>query len=230
MFVRFRKTTAGKLQVSLVEPSRSNGKVHHKHIAGLGSVPTPPSVEDRLTFWEHLHERIAKLGNRVRPEDHRKLFAAIHARIPMVMVAEQTAMQLAMEEASAEFWEDLGDMHRSGAEERKALAAIIAKQIAANEAGAANADEHAKNARDRIERLKRGEAVPASKPLTPKDVERIFRDAGFTTADLRHMDRMRSFFEAVGDVGFEAFLEEHFRLRGRAERSMQRAVMRRRRC
>jgi hypothetical protein len=37
MFVRFRQT-AQRLQASLVETRRIDGKVRHEHIAGLGSV------------------------------------------------------------------------------------------------------------------------------------------------------------------------------------------------
>jgi hypothetical protein len=43
MFVRFRQTDY-RLQVSLVETRRLDGKVRHEHIAGLGSVECPPSV------------------------------------------------------------------------------------------------------------------------------------------------------------------------------------------
>jgi hypothetical protein len=64
MFVRFRQNNS-RLQVSLVETSRIDGKVRHEHIASIGSVDVLPSVEDRLAFWQRLHERLAKLSNRV---------------------------------------------------------------------------------------------------------------------------------------------------------------------
>jgi hypothetical protein len=51
--------------VSLVETRRVDGKVRQEHIAGLGSIEVPPSVADRITFWQRLHERFAKLSNRV---------------------------------------------------------------------------------------------------------------------------------------------------------------------
>ena len=54
-----------RLQVSLVETRRTGGRVHHEHIASLGSVEILPSVFARLAFWQRLHERLAKLSNRI---------------------------------------------------------------------------------------------------------------------------------------------------------------------
>ena len=64
MFVRYRQTES-RLQVSLVETRRINGEVRHEHIASFGSVEVPLSVEDRLAFWQRLHDRLAKLSNRL---------------------------------------------------------------------------------------------------------------------------------------------------------------------
>jgi len=64
MFVRFRQTKH-HLQVSLVETRRIDGRVRQEHVASLGSVPAPPSLQDRLTFWQRLHERLSRLSNRV---------------------------------------------------------------------------------------------------------------------------------------------------------------------
>jgi hypothetical protein len=61
MFVRFRQTKT-RLQASLIETRRIGGKVRHEHIASLGSVPTLPSVADRIVFWQRLHERLANLA------------------------------------------------------------------------------------------------------------------------------------------------------------------------
>ena len=58
MFTRFRQTRH-RLQVSLVETRRLNGKVHHEHVASLGSVETPPSVPERISFWLKLHDPVA---------------------------------------------------------------------------------------------------------------------------------------------------------------------------
>src|SRR5499426_3010843 len=42
-----------------VETRRVGGKVRHEHVAGLGSIETPPSVDARLAFWVRLHQRLA---------------------------------------------------------------------------------------------------------------------------------------------------------------------------
>jgi hypothetical protein len=99
MFVRFRQP-AQRLQASLVETRRSNGKVRYEHIAGLGSIVTPSSVADRIAFWNRLHERLVKLSNRVDVDTEGKVLGAVHARIPMPTVDEQRAVQL--ENARAE--------------------------------------------------------------------------------------------------------------------------------
>jgi hypothetical protein len=41
MFVRFRET-GRRLQCSLIETRRANGKVQHEHIGSLGAVPISP--------------------------------------------------------------------------------------------------------------------------------------------------------------------------------------------
>jgi hypothetical protein len=47
MFVRYRRQSKTRLQLSLIETRRVASKVRHEHIAGLGSVEVPPSVEAR---------------------------------------------------------------------------------------------------------------------------------------------------------------------------------------
>jgi hypothetical protein len=64
MFVRFRGTKR-KLQASLVETRRVDGHVRHEHIAQLGSVEIPQTVAARSAFWKRLHERLARLSNRI---------------------------------------------------------------------------------------------------------------------------------------------------------------------
>jgi hypothetical protein len=70
--------TARRLQVSVVETRWSGGKVRHEHVASLGSVP---------------HERLARLANRIDAAAQAKILAAVHARVPMVTVDEQRALQ-----------------------------------------------------------------------------------------------------------------------------------------
>jgi hypothetical protein len=89
MFVRFRQYTDRLLQISIIETRRIDGKVRHELVARLGSVAVPPSVPDRLAFWQLLYERFAKLPNRVDAATQDKLLGQIHARIPMVIDDKQ---------------------------------------------------------------------------------------------------------------------------------------------
>jgi hypothetical protein len=126
MFVRFRQTPL-RLQLSLVETHRVDGKVRHEHIASLGAIAVPPTVADRVEFWRKLHERLARLANRV---DAGKVLGAVHARIPMVMPDEQRALQLENAKQDAGHWSSLHDMHAATVEEQKGLAAMAAGAIA----------------------------------------------------------------------------------------------------
>src|SRR5215208_4526979 len=98
MFVRFRQTKY-RLQVSLVETRRVGGKVRHEHVAGLGSVELPLSVEGRLAFWQRLHQRLGRLSNRIGASAQAKILGDVHTRIPMVTADEQRALQLENAEA-----------------------------------------------------------------------------------------------------------------------------------
>ena len=71
------------MKVSLVETRRTEGKVRHEHIAGLGSVVIPSDVPERIAFWRKLHERLARLANRIDSETQDKLLGQVHGRIPM---------------------------------------------------------------------------------------------------------------------------------------------------
>jgi len=121
-FARFRHTKR-RLQVSLVETRRDDGRVLHEHIASLGSVETPPSVDERMTFWARLHERLAKLSNRVDAATQAKLLGDIHARIPMVTLEEQRSLKLVNAEGHERFWTGLHGMHEAQHDAHKKLLA-----------------------------------------------------------------------------------------------------------
>src|ERR1700733_5312265 len=110
MFVRFRET-ATSLQATLIETHRVDGKVRHEHVASLGSIPWPAKTADRITFWQKLHERFAKLSNRLTDDQRAAVMGAIHARIPITAAEDQHAVQLDNAKAEASFWDSLAEMH-----------------------------------------------------------------------------------------------------------------------
>lgn len=222
MFVRFRPT-ARRLQVSLVETRRVEGKVRHEHIGALGSIETPQSVEGRIAFWQRLHERLAKLGNRVDPTTQGKVLGDVHARIPMVTLDQQRALQLERAEADERFWGGLRDMHQEQVEGHGQLVATADAAIAHGKAAAGAAAAKATAAKDRVERLKRGDDVPGGigKAFTREDFERICRENGI---DPEHCVRVNDICNALG---FETLMKVITTEKDRAERAAVRALHRR---
>jgi hypothetical protein len=47
-----------RIQVSLIDTRRVDGKVRQEHIASLGSVPPEMTPADRLAFWTQVHPRL----------------------------------------------------------------------------------------------------------------------------------------------------------------------------
>jgi hypothetical protein len=181
MFTRLRRIRH-RLQVSLVETRRVGGKVCHEHVAGLGPIEVPPSVDARLAFWRRLHQRLAMLSNRISADAQAKILGSVHARIAMVTTEEQRAVQLRNAEADERFWTSLRDMNRESVDGHKSHAALTERAIASWEAAAATAAENAAAARDRVARIRRGEDVPGGlgKPRQlAEDMERIMRQAGW---------------------------------------------------
>jgi hypothetical protein len=224
MFVRFRERLT-RLQVSVVETRRVEGKVRHEHVASLGSIEMPLSVADRIEFWRRLHERLMRLSNRIDGATQIKVLDAIHGRIPMVTPDEQRALQIENAEADAHLWGSLHELNQDHAEQHKGLAAKVERTIAAAQAAAADAATGKAEAQERVERLRKGENLPGGlgKPL---DMEHIMREAGMTTADIRHCETLAEFSKLVGEDGFEEFLQEHHKRMRRTERARDYAAMR----
>ena len=93
MLVRFRQKDDW-LQVRLVVTRRAAGRARQERVTNLGAITLPPSVADRLAFWRGLHERLAKLSNRIDTGTHAKILTSIHARVPIVTAAEQRTISL----------------------------------------------------------------------------------------------------------------------------------------
>jgi hypothetical protein len=166
MFVRFREK-GSRLQVSLIETHRDGGKVQHEHIASLGSIEIPQTIEARIAFWQRLHPRLAKLSNRVT--DQAKLLGEIHARIPMVTLDEMHAEKLANAETIERFWAALQDMNQAQVEDQKALIARAERAIASAQAAANNTAANAARAKgsSRAPQERRGRARARQAAHTP---------------------------------------------------------------
>jgi hypothetical protein len=186
MFVRFRRQ-GKRLQASLVETRRACGKVLTEHIGALGSVDAAVSVRERLTFWAALPARLARLGNRVGPEEHGKIYGALHARIPMVTPDEQRSIQEENAKDDERFWDTMRNLNASHIEGYKAHIALAETKIAEMEPEVAKAAARVEIARSRLEKLRRGETISGGlgKRLDT-DVVAILQAAGWMPSDFRH--------------------------------------------
>jgi hypothetical protein len=211
MFVRFRESTH-RIQVSLIETRRFGGKVHHEHIASLGSIAKKPSIADRIVFWQRLFDRLERLANRVDAEKQTKILGEVHAKVPMVVADEQQSLKIENAQADERLWSSLRDMHEGLAADHETLAADAERKIRENRAAAQNAARNADEARQRVERLKRGEDVPGGFS-PPPDFERLLRDAGLTGRDITHMRLMAALPQeavpAIARAAVKAMDREH---------------------
>src|SRR3954447_2218191 len=128
MFVRFR-ATARRLQASLVETHRRDGKVRHAHVASR-SVPLGLSRADRIAFWTALHPRLAKLDNRLDGTAKVAILTALHARIPMATPDEQQAERLTLAAEGAKQWDTLASVQTATLADKKSLLATIQREVA----------------------------------------------------------------------------------------------------
>ena len=225
MFVRFR-TRRRRLQASLITTHRIAGKVRHEHIAGLGSVDAGLAVADRVAFWQRLHERLAQLSNRLGATAQAKVLGEVHARIPMVTIEEIQTLQLENAEADERFWQGFAEMQTERAGGNDQLAATAQQVASEARTQAENAAKKADAAKDRVARLKRGEAVTGGlgKPIDP---ERLSREAGMTTADIKRARQTRAIADLGGEAAFEELLNETNKRHRAAETAARRTVLRR---
>lgn len=225
MFVRFR-TARSRLQVSLIETRRIEGKVRHEHVAGLGTIEMPLTVDGRIEFWRRLHERLGRLANRFDTAALGKVVDEVHARIPMVTAEEIRAHQLENTEAEEHFWQHLAEMQTELAASNDHLAASAQQTATEAKAQAEYASGNAAAARDRGERLKRGEAV-AGGLRKPMDMEQTMRAAGMTAASIRRALQTHMISELGGKAGFKELLDEMEKRKRAAENAAKRAVLKR---
>jgi hypothetical protein len=211
MFARFRKTKT-RLQISLVTPRRVAGKVTQEHVGSLGSIADPASAYDRLEFWQRLHERLARFGNKMAADDLGKVMAAVHARIPMVTPAEQRELKIKTAEEAARLAQSMHDMHAETVTGTKGLIARAAAQVTEGEAAMVDLAKDAAAANDRLARLRKGEDAPAkiSRPMTG---EEFMKAIGWTAADLRNAQVLQQLHEigATKDAIRAAISDRHQR-------------------
>jgi hypothetical protein len=225
MFVRFRERP-NRLQVSIVETKRLDGRVRREHIASLGSIKDPTSIADRLAFWRAANDRLAKLGNRIDPAMQGKVRGDIHARIPMVTPDEQRALQLENAEADEWFWSAMHVNNQSTVDDHKALVATAQGAIATGEAAAAKAADNLARAKDRVERIRRGEDVQGGLGK-PVDYEATLRKAGMTDKDIQHAKDLAEL--RLSDEELKKLVHEQVEAGDRAGRAMVRKLLRERR-
>jgi hypothetical protein len=143
-----------------------------------------------------------------------KLLGDIHARIPMVTPDEIQAAKIEAAEADERFWSRLHDGHTGQIEGHGRL-------IAKAEAKIADIKAQAEGAKDRVERLKRGEDVASG--LAKPDMEKMLRDAGWTTRDINHMRDFGEVCAAFGEGMFKTLVQEEVKA---AEKAGQREIRR----
>ena len=133
--------------------------------------------------------------------------------VPMVTADEQRALQLENAKADAQFWDRMADMHGGTATDHKGLAARAERTAAEGEVERAKAAEHAARAKERVQRIERGENVEGGLGKQQIDICAILREAGWTKADFK---RARLLNE-LGDGASEELLSEVMRRHKRGE-------------
>jgi hypothetical protein len=126
MFIKFRQS-GRRLNVSLVETRRRDGKVRNHHVAALGSIVTEPTVADRVAFWNRAGERLEALGNRLGPEAD-KIEAALYERSPIPTAEELRALQIENAHAEQRMFKTIVGIHGATAARHKAVATAATAQ------------------------------------------------------------------------------------------------------
>jgi len=138
MFVRFRLTSTGRLNVALAENKRVDGRVQQSHVAQLGSIHARlldvtqsnyipkwelHSLRARVAFWDLTNDRLGRLSNRLGP-DLKRIRIAVHRRVPWPMEPERNRLASLEADVEAKQWFGLYEMTKAEIER-------IDKQIAA---------------------------------------------------------------------------------------------------
>ncbi len=192
----------------------------------MGSIETPLSVSGRIVLWQRVNERLGKLSNRVVAAAQGKIRGDIHARIPMVTLDEQRALQLANAEADERFWSLMHDVNQEKVDGHKAVAVAAESSIATGQAEASKAAANAAVARDRAERIRRGEDVKGGLG-GPVDLETMLRKAGMSDEVIQHCKDMAEL--RLSHEELEKLVDEQLEAGDRAGRAIVRRWLRERR-
>lgn len=225
MFIRFRQNRT-RLQVSLLQATRSGGKVRNEHIASFGSIEVPQTVEARLVFWQRLHDRLAKLGNRLDAAAQAKLFGEIHVKIPIATLDEQRGLQLRNAEADEQLWTNVRGMAEDTQTGHRDIAELAERTIADSKRAITDADDKVQLARTRLERLKKGEAVTGGlgKPRTREDTIALM---GLTGREAQQFMEAAELCECFGSA---RIVSEILKSQERAKRATMSLLIRKKRA
>jgi hypothetical protein len=137
-----------------------------------------------VQFWAQFYPRLDRLANRLDSDSQAKIIAAVNGRVPIVTAEEVRAEQLEVAQAEAKFWGGLEVGHQELATGNEQVAAKASRTAAENRQAAESAGKRATQAKERVARLERGDAVAGS--ITKIDIDQLMRQLGITKADRRH--------------------------------------------
>jgi hypothetical protein len=129
---------------------------------------------------------MGRLGNRVSAEQQGKLLASIHERVPIVTPDDQQSVQLRNAESEETFWANMREMGEQQIAGYEKLIAGIQHRIANLKAANETAAGLAGSARERIEKIRRGESVEGGLGREI-DFERMLRQMGFSDKAISYM-------------------------------------------
>jgi hypothetical protein len=199
-----------RLQISLIDTRRVDGKVRQEHVASLGSVPPDMTVQDRQAFWTQVHPRLSRLDNRLGPDERARVMGELHEIVPMVPLDAAISGKIETETRNLKRSTDLRDMFQEMVDGKKALLAKLQREIAEGEVHVAKMDDSVKHHRDKLDRLEAGEDVPVSKELDRAATRAICKEAGWTRSNFHRAALMQ---ELGGEEGFTEYLDEIHRSR-----------------
>jgi hypothetical protein len=179
-----------RLQISLIDTRRIDGRVRQEHVAALGSVPPDMSVQDRVAFWTKLHPRLSRLDNRLDPSTRARIMGELHKIVPMVPPDAAIAGKVETAKRNVKTSTAPREMFQATINEQKAMLVKLQRDIAAGEAHVAEMADAVKRDEDKLSRLEAGEDVPVAKELDAAAIRALLKEVGWTRSDEHRARRM----------------------------------------